>query len=396
MDNRIVITGLGAVSPFGVGIDRFAEGMFSGENCIGEITRFAGNEKPAYGCEVRDFAPQEFIPLMEIRKSDAISRYAIAASKLAAMDAGLEYGKELNQRYGVILGTCLGGIDSTEEFHRSLVNDPELSNPSLFPYTVLNQSTGQICLHLKYGGVSSTVSAAQASGQVAIGYAYQLLKEGRADVILAGGAEYLSEIIYTGYNLLNKLSPDPELRPFDTNKSGLLLGEGCGIVVLERMEHALARNARIYAEVMGYSLTHGQGKKAVQAQSRSMEEVLTEAKVAKEDVDFVVASAHSSDFDDLECAAVDQTFGGSPVAISSIKSMIGEGLGAGGAWNVICGVLAMEHQKIPGTIHTQNVLPSDGRRHILKTEESTVNTVLVNSFDPGGTVSSLLLKTWNE
>lgn len=394
VNNRIVITGIGLVSPFGIGLDSFKTGIYEGKNTVSAISRFNQNEN-RYGCLVKGFEPAKYVSLMELRKCDDLSRYAVVSSMIAAEDAGLEYGKELNQEIGVIMGTAMGGINSTEAMYRVILSEgPSLVNPKVFPNTVLNQFTGQVCRLLKYGGVSSTISSQQASGLISVGYAYNQLKLKKADVILSGGAEYLSEILYTGYRLLGKLTCKPRVFPFDQNSFGLILSEGSGVIVLERLESALKRSAKIYAEVIGYANTFSAKNKLSNAQMRAMSSAIKDADLQSDEIDFVVASANGSECDKNEMMALEKVFDRKLVPVSSIKSMIGEGLGASGAWNLITGILALVTQQIPGTINLETIPSYQGQEHVVSTRKEKVNTVLVNSFDSAGSCSSLVIKKW--
>ncbi|MBA7645791.1 3-oxoacyl-[acyl-carrier-protein] synthase 2 [subsurface metagenome] len=402
--NRVVITGLGVISPIGIGKKTFLKSLREGRLGIKEITRFDTSKYRSHlGGEVTDFNPKDYINPMKIRRMDRDSQIAVASAVLALKDASLEITSENSSVCGVILGSGFTGLETTEAFHRGLIeHGPSGVNPMLFPNTVPNAPAGHISIELGITGPNSTITQKGATGEGAIGYAYSLLRHDKAKVILAGGVDELSWILFHAYSHLGILSPlenkdYPEgSRPFDKRRNGMVLGEGGGILVLETLEHAQKRGAKIYAEVIGYGMSSSNPgisdyDSDGAGMARAMELALEEAKVSIGEISYISAAANSTPIlDRSETEAIKKVFG-KGVPVSSLSSSIGY-FNASGGLKAISACLAIENGFIPPTINYGEKDSSCDLDYVPnEVREKKIGTVLINGFADGGSNASLIL-----
>jgi 3-oxoacyl-[acyl-carrier-protein] synthase II len=405
---RVVVTGLGLVTPLGTGVEKTWKALCAGESGIDRITRFdaTGFDAQIAG-EVKDFDPAQFIEKKEIKKMDAFIHYAVGASQLAVEDAKLTVAPEEATRVGVYIGSGIGGLGSIEHYHHVLKEKgPGRVSPFFIPMTIINLASGQVAIRLGAKGPNSCAVTACATGNHCIGDATRLIQRNDADVMLAGGAEAaITPLGVAGFASAKALSfrndaPTKASRPFDKDRDGFVLGEGAGVVVLEELEHARRREARIYAEVIGYAMNSDayhitappeDGEGAV----RCMEMVLKDANVAKTDVGYINAHGTSTMADAIETKAIKQVFGQQAfrIPVSSTKSMTGHLLGAAGGIEAVFSILALHHGILPPTINLEHPDPSCDLDYVPNhARPANPQVVLSNSFGFGGVNACLLFR----
>jgi 3-oxoacyl-[acyl-carrier-protein] synthase II len=405
---RVVVTGLGLVTPLGTGVEKTWKALCAGESGIGRITRFdpTGYDAQIAG-EVKDFDPAQFIEKKEIKKMDTFIHYAVGASQLAVDDARLKVVPEEATRVGVYIGSGIGGLGSIEHYHDVLKEKgPGRVSPFFIPMTIINLASGQVAIRLGAKGPNSCAVTACATGNHCIGDAYRLIQRSDADVMIAGGAEAaITPLGVAGFASAKALSfrndePTKASRPFDKDRDGFVLGEGAGVVVLEELEHARRRGARIYAEVIGYAMNSDayhitappeEGEGAV----RCMEMALKNAAVAKSDIGYINAHGTSTMADAIETKAIKQVFGEQAyrIPVSSTKSMTGHLLGAAGGIEAVFSILALFHGLLPPTINLDHPDPACDLDYVPnQARPSTLNVVLSNSFGFGGVNACLLFR----
>ena len=405
---RVVITGLGLVTPLGTGVDKTWKALCAGESGIGRITRFdpTGYDAQIAG-EVKDFDPAQFIEKKEIKKMDTFIHYAVGASQLAVDDAGLKVSAEEATRVGVYIGSGIGGLGSIEHYHDVLKEKgPGRVSPFFIPMTIINLASGQVAIRVGAKGPNSCAVTACATGNHCIGDAYRLIKRDDADVMIAGGAEAaITPLGVAGFASAKALSfrntePAKASRPFDKDRDGFVLGEGAGVVVLEELEHARARGARIYAEVIGYAMNSDayhitappeEGEGAV----RCMEMAIKDAGVAKTDIGYINAHGTSTMADAIETKAIKHVFGEQAykIPVSSTKSMTGHLLGAAGGIEAVFSILALHHGILPPTINLDHPDPACDLDYVPNKARATkTQVVLSNSFGFGGVNACLLFR----
>lgn len=410
--NRVVITGLGAVTPIGIGKEAFWQNLIAGKNGIQKITRFDAAE---YGSqiagEVTDFEPTDYIDKKEAKRMDRYAQFAVAAAKLAFEDAKLDLSKVDHNRAGVYIGSGIGGIETMHgQYEKLFDKGPSRMSPFFIPMMIANMGAGHVAIEYKLHGPSSCIVTACASGTNSIGDAFRVIQLGLADVMIAGGTEAsISPAAVAGFCAMKALCTDHNddpahaSRPFDKNRSGFVMGEGAGLVVLETLEHAEARGAHIYAEVVGYGANsdayhitspapHGE------FEAICMQLALDDAKMKAADVDYVNAHGTSTHMNDEgETEAIKKVWGDAAknVSVSSIKSMTGHLLGAAGGVECIATTLSVEKDIIPPTINYET--PDDGLDLDYvpnKAKEKIVNAAMSNSFGFGGHNACLLIKKY--
>ena len=414
MKNRVVITGLGAVTPIGIGKDEFWKGLLEGKNGIEKITRFDASE---YGAqiagEVKDFDPAAFIDKKEAKRMDRYAQFAVAASKLAIEDAGLELEKENCDRIGTYIGAGIGGIETMHnQYEKLFAKGPSRISPFFIPMMIANLATGHVAIQFGLHGPSECVVTACATGTNCIGDAFRVIQRGDADAMLAGGTEAcISPAAVAGFAAMKALcmdhndDPAHASRPFDKNRSGFVMGEGAGIVVLESLEHAKARGAHIYAEVVGYGANSDAYHMTSPAphgtyQAKCMQLALDDAGIAAAEVDYVNAHGTSTHLNDEgESEAIKAVWGeaAKDVSVSSIKSMTGHLLGAAGGVEAIATALTVENDMMPPTMNYET--PDEGLDLDYvpnKAKAKTVRAAMSNSFGFGGHNACLLLKKYAE
>jgi 3-oxoacyl-[acyl-carrier-protein] synthase II len=413
MSKRVVVTGMGAVTPLGNTVDLFWQGIREGRSGIDKITRFDTEAFDAkIAAEVHDFDPNDYMDKKEAKRMDRFTQYAMAASNMAVKHAALDVSKINAQRFGVVLGSGIGGIETLENTANTLhTKGPGRVSPFFVPMMIGNMAAGQISIAFGAKGMNSTVVTACASATNAIGEAFRAIRYGHADVIITGGTEApITPLALAGFCSMKALStrnddPKAACRPFDLDRDGFIMGEGAGILVLESYEHAVNRGAKILAEVVGYGLTadayhittpapEGEGG------ARAMKEALEDAGMAPEEIDYINAHGTSTPYNDkFETAAIKSVFGdyAKKVAVSSTKSMTGHLLGAAGGIEAIILVKAIEDQFIPATINYTtpdpecdlDYVPNQGRN-------AKINAALSNSFGFGGQNACILVKKFAE
>ncbi len=401
-ENRVAVTGLGAISPVGIGKDKFWSALTAGTNGIGRITQFDATD---YTCqiagEVQDFDPAQFIDKKELKRMDRYTQFALAATRLAFDDAKLDATQLDGDRAGVFVGTGIGGMDTLHNQYQKLFErGPSRISPFFIPMMIANMAAGNIAIAFKLRGPCECIVTACASGTNAIGDAFRTIQRGDADLMFAGGTEAaISPAGVAGFAQMKALCSDHNddpahaSRPFDKNRSGFVMGEGAGIIVLERLEHALARGAHIYAEIVGYGRNDDAYHITTPApgghtQSTCMKLALDDAGLKPEDIDYINAHGTSTQFNDRsETEAIKLLFGAHAykLAVSSTKSMTGHMLGAAGGIEAVATILSIETGIIHPTINYDT--PDDGLdlNYVPNVAQTrTVNAAISNSFGFGG------------
>ena len=410
LKRRVVVTGLGAVTPIGNTVPEFWDGIKAGRVGIAEITQFdTADYKVKLAAEVKGFTAKERMDFKAAKRMEPFAQYAVAAAKEACEDAGLDISKEDPYRVGVIVGSGIGSLRETErEYERIQEKGPARVNPLMVPLMISNMAAGNISIQLGLKGKCTNVVTACASGTHSIGDALRAIQYGDADVMFAGGAEScICPLCVAGFTSLTALSTatDP-LRasiPFDKDRDGFVLGEGAGVVVLEGLEHAQARGARIYAELAGYGATGDAYHITSPAEdgsgaAKAMELAMKEAKVTPDQVDHINAHGTGTHHNDLfETKAIRLALGEAAdhVVVNSTKSMIGHLLGAAGGVEFITCVKAIQDGFIHQTMGTENVdAECDLDYAVGAPVKKDLNYVLTNSLGFGGHNATLLLKKY--
>lgn len=405
---RVVVTGLGLVTPLGTGVEKTWKAICAGESGIGRITRFdpTGYDAQIAG-EVKDFDPAQFIEKKEIKKMDAFIHYAVGAALLAVDDAGLKIKPEEATKVGVYIGSGIGGLGSIEHYHEVLRSKgPGRVSPFFIPMTIINLASGQVAIRIGAKGPNSCAVTACATGNHCIGDAYRLIQRGDADVMVAGGAEAaVTPLGVAGFAAAKALSfrndePTKASRPFDKDRDGFVLGEGAGVVVIEELEHALQRGGKIYGEIIGYGMNSDayhitappeEGEGAV----RCMELALKDAGIDRDQIGYINAHGTSTMADAIETRAIKRVFGDQAfrMPISSTKSMTGHLLGAAGGIEAVFSILALFHGLLPPTINLDNPDPACDLDYVPnKARPAAITTALSNSFGFGGVNACLIFK----
>jgi 3-oxoacyl-[acyl-carrier-protein] synthase II len=402
---------LGPVAPNGIGIEDFWSNLIRGVSGVAPITRFDASKHDArIAGEVKGFDPLQWMEKKEVRRMDLFIQYAIAAAQMAYDDSGLKVTDENRERIGVFVGTGMGGIPSLEESHKILLErGPGRISAYFIPSIITNMGSGQISMRFGMKGPNSCVCTACATGNHAIGDSFRIIQRGEADVMVAGGAEaVITPLTIGGFSAMRALStrndePTRASRPFDKDRDGFVMGEGSGIMVLETLEHAQRRGARIYAELVGYGMSADAYHITLPAPDgavRSMRLTLEDAKVSPGQVDYINAHGTSTPAGDLnETQAIKAVFGehARSLAVSSTKSMTGHLLGAAGGIESVITVLAITRGMLPPTINYDTADPECDLDYVPNTARSAVvQYALTNSFGFGGTNASLLFKRFEE
>jgi len=408
---RVVVTGIGLVSPLGLGIEENWNKLVQGKSGIGPITRFdTTNYATRIAGEVKDFHPEDFIAKKELRKMDPFLQFALAAARLALDNSRLHMTSELSERTGVIMGCGLGGISTIEEYHKVLLDSgPKKVSPFFIPMIISNMAPGLISIYHGLKGPNFSVQTACAAGTHAIGQAFHMIREGIADVMLSGGVEAtISALSIAGFNAMRALStrndePEKASRPFDLQRDGFVMGEGSAVLVLEELHMALERGAKIYAEVIGFGASGDAYHMAAPAPNgegaaRCMENALQDAGIQPADVDYINAHGTSTDLNDkFETQAIKKVLGdhARKIGVSSTKSMTGHLLGAAGGIEGAYTALAIDRQTMPPTINYEYPDPDCDLDYVPnQAREATIRVALSNSFGFGGTNGTLVFKRW--
>ncbi len=411
MEKRVVITGLGAVTPIGNNTNDFWEGIKEGKCGIDEITRFdITNFKVKLAAELKDFNAEDYFDRREAKRLDRFSQYAMVAAREAWKDSGLDKETENMERVGIIIGSGIGGIGTTEEEHEKyMTKGPDRVSPMYIPMGIPNMATGNVAIDIGAKGESISMVTACASGTHSIGESFRMIKHGYQDVVLAGGTEAgITPLGIAGFTNIKALSKAEDKTrasiPFDKERSGFVMGEGAGVIVLEELEHAKKRGAKIYAEIVGYGATSdayhitspapgGEGG------ARAMKIAMEEAHVNPEEITYINAHGTSTHLNDsYETQAIKTALGeeaAKKVMVSSTKGHTGHLLGAAGGVEAIVCAKAIEEGFVPATINYKvpdeecdlDVVPNEGRK-------VDVKYAISNSLGFGGHNSSILLKKY--
>lgn len=411
MKKRVVITGLGCVTPVGTGKDDFWVNIKSGVSGIDKITRFDyTNYQTQIAGEVKDFTPEDYISKKELKKMDRFTQFAMVASKLAVADSELDLNNIDGNRMGTVIGTGIGGVETIEAQHKNLLEKGNRRvSPFFIPMMIGNMAAGQVAIEFGAKGPSTNICTACASGTNSVGDAFKIIQRGDADIMIAGGTEAaVAEFAVAGFCNMKAMStnndnPQKASRPFDKDRDGFVMGEGCGILILEELESAIKRNAKIYAEIVGYGMTSDAYHITTPAESgegaaRAMQVAINDAGIEPEKIDYINAHGTSTYYNDLyETMAIKSVFGENAknVSISSTKSMTGHLLGASGAIEAIVCALAIKDNFVPPTINLEN--PGEGMDLDYtpnKGKERTINYALSNSLGFGGHNATIVLKKY--
>ena len=408
---RVVVTGLGLVSPVGIGIEENWSNLIAGKSGIGPITRFdSSGFTTRIAGEVKNFHPEEFISKKELRKMDPFLQFALVAAHYGMEDAKLKIEPEIASRVGVVMGCGLGGLLTIEESHKQMLESgPKKVSPFFIPMIISNMAPGLISIYHGAKGPNLSLQTACAAGTHAIGQAYHLIRDGSSDAMITGGVEStVTTLAIAGFNAMRALSTrndDPEhaSRPFDKERDGFILSEGSGILILESLDFARARGARIYAEVIGFGVSGDAYHMAAPAPdgegaARCMQMALNDAGVKPSDVQYVNAHGTSTDLNDkYETQAIKTVFGDHAykMAISSTKSMTGHLLGAAGGIEAAYTALTIYNQLMPPTINYEFPDPDCDLDYVPNVaRKAQIEMAISNSFGFGGTNGTLVFRRW--
>lgn len=409
MKRRVVATGLGLATPLGIGIDNVWQRILNGESGISPITRFDANlHDTKFAGEIKGFKPEDYIHPKETKRMDLFIQYALAASKIAMDDAGLDMDKEDAERMGVVVGTGLGGLPTIEKYHSVfLERGPGRITPFFIPMLIANEAPGHIAIKYGLKGPNLSIVTACATGSHSIGEASRIIQYGDADVMVAGGTEAnLTPLTIGGFNAMKALStrndaPHKASRPFDKDRDGFVVAEGSGIVVLEELEHALKRGAKIYGEIAGYGYNgdayhitapcpDGEGF------IRCIKMALKDAGILPDDVNYINAHGTSTELNDYtETLAIKDVFKENAyrIPVSSTKSMTGHLLGAAGAVEAVFSLLSIRDNVCPPTINYETSDPQCDLDYVPnESRNCKIDVAMSNSFGFGGTNATLIFR----
>lgn len=410
---RVVITGVGLVSPLGIGKEENWISCIEGKNGIGRIKKFDTSAfRTTIAGEVKNFDPSKFLEPKEVDKFDPFIHYAVASAILAIEDSKLSINKENAERVGVYIGSGIGGLSTIEKTHNAILTQgPRKVSPYFLPGLIINMASGLVSIIFGAKGPNSATATACATSAHSIGDSFRIIQRGEADIMIAGGAEApITPIGLGGFCALRALStrndePEKASRPFDLKRDGFVMGEGAGIVILEELEHALSRNANIYAEIVGYGMSGdafhvtapcSDGDGAI----RCMKSAIEDAGIKSEEIEYINAHGTSTPLNDkVETMAIKKLFGSHAykIAISSTKSMTGHLLGAAGAIETIFTALAIKEGIIPPTINYEFPDPECDLDYVPnKARKMKIRYAMNNSFGFGGTNASLILKKFED
>jgi len=414
MKHRVVVTGMGAITPLGSDINTLWNNLIDGKSGVSNVTLFDASELPTkIAAEVKDFNPEDYIDRREARRMDRFVQFGVAASMRALEDAQITIGTNVDaERTGVIVGSGIGGLGTWEDQHTILLEKgPKRVSPFFIPMMIANMASGHISMLTGAKGPNTTVVTACATGSNAIGDSFRIIERGDADVMICGGAEATVRMVgMAGFCALRAMStrndePERASRPFDVDRDGFVMGEGSGVLILESLEHALQRGARIYAEVIGYGMSadaHHMTDPAPGGEGavRCMRTAIKDAGIELQDIDYINAHGTSTPVGDKsEIAAIKTVFGdyAPQVKVSSTKSMTGHLLGAAGGIEAIISALTIQHGMIPPTINVDSQDPEcdlDVVPNVARQVE--VRTAMSNSFGFGGHNATLILRRYEQ
>ncbi len=406
---RVVVTGLGAITPLGASVPLFWDGLISARSGIRSITRFdASPFDVRFGGECADFEPEKHIHARLIKRMDRFAQMAYLGAREAVTDSGLTTGSFDPPRAGVILGTGIGGLTELEDQHKRLIEKgPGRVSAFTIPKLMTNAGCGHVSIEFGLQGVNTAVATACASAGNAMGDAFNAIRHDMAEIIVTGGAEAaltpLGLAAFAAMKALSTRNDDPERasRPWDKDRDGFVLSEGCGVLIFEELEHAKKRGAKIYAEVIGYGATADAGDMVQpdpegKGAGRAMSLALQSARLNPEDVDYINAHGTSTPLGDLaETQAIKRVFGAhaKKLAVSSTKSATGHTLGASGGIEAVACIKTLEHNTLPPTINLEEPSPECDLDYVPRTaRDCRVRTVMNNSFGFGGHNACLIFR----
>jgi len=411
MNRKVVVTGVGMITPLGTGVEKSWKGLLEGRSGIRKISHFDPTNLPCQiAGEVPDFKIDQFIEAKEQKKMDRFIHLGLAASMMAMNNSGLKITKDNSDRVGVIVGAGIGGLPAIEHYSKVLQEKGyKRITPFFIPMTIINLVSGHISIRFGAKGPNSAVATACASGTHAIGDAFKLIQRGVADAMIAGGAEaVITPLGVAGFSAMKALStrnnePERASRPFDRDRDGFVMGEGAGILILEEMEYAIKRGAKVYAEIIGYGMTgdayhittpspKGEGA------ALCMTATLKDANIRPEVISYINAHGTSTKYgDELETMAIKKVFGehAYKLAVSSTKSMTGHLLGAAGGVEAVISVLTIINNIVPPTINLENPDPDCDLDYVPNTARAmNVDMVMSNSFGFGGTNACIVFRKY--
>jgi 3-oxoacyl-[acyl-carrier-protein] synthase II len=409
---RVVVTGLGLVTPLDIGVPKAWEKLCQGQSGIGPISRFdASQYSVRIAGEVKNFDPANYIEKKEVKKMDTFIHFAVAASQEAVDDAKLVVTSDNADRVGVYIGAGIGGLPAIEHYHKILLErGPDRVSPFFIPMVIINLASGQVAIRFGAKGPNACTVTACATGNHCIGDGFRLIQRGEADVMIVGGTEStICSTAVAGFAAAKALSrrndePERASRPFDKDRDGFVIGEGAGALIIEELEHARARGARIYAEVIGYAMNSDafhitappeDGEGAV----KCMEQALKDGGVSKSSVGYINAHGTSTFADQVETQVIKQVFGeqANSIPVSSTKSMTGHLLGAAGGIEAVFSILALQQGIIPPTINLDNPDPECDLDYVPhKSRVCSFDVAISNAFGFGGVNACLVFRRWQE
>ena len=411
MDKRVVVTGMGMVSPLGIGVKENWEAICQGKSGIGPITRFDITDFPSkIAGEVKGFNPEDYVDKKETKKMDIFIHYALASGMMALKDSQLKIDESNADRVGVLVGAGLGGLSTIEKYHTILLEQgPKKISPFFIPMLIVNLAPGQISIYFGARGPNSSVVTACATGNHSIGEAARIIQRGDADAMIAGGAEStITPLAVGGFSSMRALStrnsePERASRPFEKDREGFVIAEGAGLLLLEELEHARKRGALIHAEIIGFGCNgdayhiSAPSPNGIGA-ARCMEVAMKDAKINYTDIDYINAHGTSTPLNDLsETMAMKTVFKdrAKKIPVSSTKSMTGHLLGAAGGVEAVFSILAIKNGIIPPTINYETPDPECDLDYVPNVpREAKVRTVMSNSFGFGGTNATLIFRAF--
>jgi 3-oxoacyl-[acyl-carrier-protein] synthase II len=404
-----VVTGIGLVTPCGVGVDNVWKNILNGQSGIGSLTRFdTARFDTKFAGEVKAFNPEDYIPPKEVKKMDLFIQYALGAADEAVKDAALDMANEDPERIGVVVGTGLGGLPTIERYHSVfLERGPGRITPFFIPMLIANEAPGHVAIQHGFKGPNLCIVTACATGAHSVGEAFRIIQYGDADVMAAGGSEAnLTPLTVGGFNAMKALStrndaPEKASRPFERDRDGFVVAEGSGILIMEELEHAQKRGAKIYAELVGYGYNGDAYHITAPCPDgdgfiRCIRMALRDAGIAPDGVDYINAHGTSTKLNDyVETLAIKEVFKekAHTIPVSSTKSMTGHLLGAAGAVEAIFTVLSIRDRMCPPTINYENPDPDCDLDYVPNTARShNINVAMSNAFGFGGTNSTLIFR----
>jgi 3-oxoacyl-[acyl-carrier-protein] synthase II len=411
---RVVVTGMGAITPIGNSVDDFWNAMLKGENGVGLISKFdTTNFETKFAAEVKNFQPEDYLDKKIVRRLDPFTRFSLVAADMALKDSELNLEKVNKEMFGVIYGSGIGGMDTLQKQHFIYFENksPRKISPFFVPMMISDMAAGQISIRYSLKGPNYATTSACATSSHAIADAFILIQRGSADLMMCGGSEAaITELSVGGFNAMKAISTwnDRYLeasRPFDKDRNGFVIGEGAGTLILEELEHALKRNAKIYCEIAGIGLTGDAYHITAPAPGgsgaiRAMKEAMRDAEVTTTEVDYINAHGTSTQYNDAtETKAIKTCFGehAYKLIVSSTKSMTGHLLGAAGGIEAITTILAIKNNTVPPTINLTNPDPEcDLNYSPLKPTQRKVDCAISNTFGFGGHNASLLFKKFDK